>query len=197
MTDYNFKTGINDYIIYLPSPTKDKVRFDSGGELYIDASYKPIEHRHPKAKVIAIPSPEKRQTPVKVGDLLYYHHNIVKNKMHIMGGGYYRVPADPNDPLAFAYERDGKVNMLPPFVFVEPIYTNEGKQNGIYYKTGEKGTRKGILRYASEETLQTVGLKIGDVINFRRFRNYYFDVKGEWLFKMNAKDINFVYGEKG
>lgn len=184
--------GIAHYLIYLPQITKNEIHLDDGTILYLDASFNPVENRIPKAKVLAIP--EHFDTPVQVGDYLYFHHNVVRNEKFYVDKTTYAVPADPADPLCYAYERDGKVEMLYDYMFLTPGEENvDSERSGIALNLKKDSVREGTIRYANREQLDKLHAEIGDRVNFRRFRNAKYDIHGEQLFRVKVKDINWIY----
>ena len=190
------KSALNHFIIHLPQTHKNTIQ---AGDvtLYLDASFNPNEHRIPKGKVIALPA--KVDTPVKIGDYIYFHHNIIKMKGVNLGEDRYMVDARPDSALCYAYEGDNTpFTPLYDYIFVEPEEHSDKEDKGgltIINKKEDLAIRYGVIKHASKEVLDSLG---GDVIdkriNFRRFRNMRFNVNGKELFRMKGKDVNIVYG---
>lgn len=196
-----FKSSPLGFIIYLPQTTEDTITFSDGTVLYLDTSYNPKENRVFKGEVVATPS--RFDLPVQKGDYLYFHHNIInKNSQFKIDDNHYLVPADPRDPLCYAYERDGKIDMLFDYTFILPIIDEEDKQYKGIILPGQIISKKkgeitdGYLKYANRHSLSRLDAKIGDKVNWRKLRNAKFKVNGEELFRVRDSDINFIYNEQ-
>lgn len=189
------KHSLNHFVIHLPQTHKNTIK---AGDvtLYLDSSFNPNEHRIPKGKVVALPS--QVDTDVQVGDYIYFHHNVIKIKGGKIDSDKYVVDARDDSPLCYAYENDSKpFTPLYDFIFVEPEnHKDEEVKSNLTFINNNKGKaiRFGVVRYASKKALGVLGDDIiGRRVNFRRFRNMAFDVNGETLFRMKAKDVNIVY----
>jgi len=188
------KSALNHFIIHLPQTHDNTIK---AGEvtLYLDSSYNPHEHRIPKGKVVATPA--KVDTPVEVGDYIYFHHNVIRMKGGSIGNDMYLVDARPDSPLCYAYEGDNKpFTALYDYIFVEPEEQEEKEERSglaVIKKKERLGIRYGVIRHASTKAIDSLGDVVGKRINFRRFRNAAYKVHGEKLFRMKAKDVNIVY----
>lgn len=185
-----YKDSLDKYIIKLPQTHKDTIKV-GGKTLYLDASWNPIKNRIPFAEVVSIPS--KIETPVKVGDVVYFHHNIVQNKMFKIDDEHYYIPAKISPPMVYAIKRDNTITPINGYMFIEPIEVEEIEKGGIYVVLNNEWPSKGYIRYAAKESLDALGCSIGDKINFRKFRNYIIEINNEGLIRLRDKDVNFIY----
>lgn len=196
----NFKQAINAFIIHLPKTHKNTIMCGDI-ELYLDSRFNPVEHRIPKGKVVAVP--RKTNTGVKVGDYIYFHHHVINQNLCKVGGDYYAVFDKELDPMCYA--RQSEIESFTPiydYMFLEPLPPSTKEERaGLTIlkkdKDREGDVREGIVKYASDKAIEhfkTYNVDIvGRKVNFRRFRNYKVDINGEKLYRMKARDINFVY----
>jgi len=191
-----YKTSFEYFIIYLPQITKDYIELEGGIKLWLDTTFNPAEHRIPKARVVA--TPKYYDTPVEIGDYIYFHHNIVKNEKFKLDDHHFAVPANPNDPLAYAYEKDGEINMLYDYMFVAPEEKDDSEHGNLLIKK-KRGVgdtiQVGRVRHANATSLAKFGGNVASKIHFRKGRNAKFNVNGELLFRVKGVDVNFVYNE--
>ena len=135
-----------------------------------------------KAKVIAIPA--AYDTDIKVGDIVYVHHNLFRrwydqrgNERN--GGTYFK------DDLYFCcptqiYMYNSKPHL--DYCFVKPILDKESldakKEKECY----------GILKY-SNNALESSKIPIGALITFTPNSEFEFIIEGERLYCMKFNDI--------
>ena len=130
---------------------------------------------------------------LKVGDKVIVHHNVFrrwismkgeeKNSSSFLNENEYLVP---NDQI-FAYNRTGKWVSLPNYCFVKPIY----KEGEWALKTDEN--LSGVLTY-SNDTLDELGVSIGDTVGFTPDSEYEFDIEGQKLYRILSNHITINYG---
>lgn len=145
-----------------------------------------------------ISTPVMFDTILKEGDIIYFHHNIVRRATAMDGQrmhGLYEINRQEglyNCPLEEIYgiERDGKFMSLDPFCFIKPIKNDVLKKEGKIL-TVDQYTEKpniGIIKYGNKQ-LEKLGFKEGDKVVFKVDSEYEFTVYGEKLYRMNTKKI--------
>jgi co-chaperonin GroES (HSP10) len=124
---------------------------------------------------------------IKIGDKIYFHHNVVREPDTLKEGreythgmydfdrfkGLYRCPLD----LIFAIERDRHIMALRPFCFIKPYVLN-----------GEEIPNVGIIKYGNDN-LTEQGYNEGDLIVYYKFADYIFNINGEKLYRMKDHRI--------
>ena len=163
----------------------------------VNSTIESVAHINRVAKVVDSPD----FTILKKGDEVVVHHNIfrlrnglrgkkLQSNYHLEGNKYF-VPLTE----VFMYRRDDSDwNAIRPFVFVEPIKSEDIKVGNVIINSNEtnshKGTVKlqGIIKYPNEELISK-GVKVGDRIIFSYWSEYEFNINGETLYKMSTKDI--------
>lgn len=196
MVQYRIKTALNHFIIHLPQTHANTIKVGDK-TLYLDSSYNPDDYRILFAEVVATPA--KVSTPVKVGDYIYFHPNVIKNKSMKVGDDLYLVDAREGQALCYAYKSENTFRSLYDYIWVAPEQQVEKEEKGGLVFINKKeplGVRFGMVRFASDDARKHLGQNIeGKRINFRRFRNMSFDIDGEKLFRMRSCDVNIVYGD--
>ena len=172
------KSPLN-FIVKIDSTTNNKMKTESGLELYVDTKFNEFDHRTTEGEVLAVP--EKRDTPVEVGDTLYFHHHVVLN------GGmpiseldkWYMVIYNPhqaayNQAIAYKSKKTGKVNPIKGWCLLEP--DQEDRERPIESKLEIVKLKKspvttGVVSFPSKE-LDDIGVSDGDVVGFKKNRDY-------------------------
>ena len=139
------------------------------------------------AEVIQCPYTYKGK--IKPGDTLIVHHNIFRIYYDMRG----RPRKSPNyfknniyfiDPYQFYLYHDCEQwNTVGEYCFVKPV----DKENSYLYEEGAE-TNTGIIKY-SNNTLNKIGVKKGDKVNFTKDSEYEFQINNETLYRMRAIDI--------
>jgi len=145
-----------------------------------------------------VSKPDLYDTVLEVGDIVYFHHNIVKRKKSMDGKdmhgtyeinrqeGLYGCPLDQ----IYGIQRGDEFFCLEPFCFVKPV------KNEIVQKKGEvltvnQYTEKpnlGTIKYGNKE-LAAKGYNEGDNVVFKNDAEYEFKIKGEKLYRMRTRQI--------
>lgn len=169
-------------------------RKQNGVFLYSDVGN--IENTVRYGKIIEVPM--LYNTILKKGDVVYFHHNIVRRTYamnHTMHHGYYEIDRSKGlflCPLSeiFAIERNGKIEALDPYCFVKPVKAETvKKKNGVYVVDGNVEIPfLGVLKYGNKD-LKNKGILEGDKVIFREWSMYEFKINGEKLYRMKSKRI--------
>lgn len=151
-----------------------------------------------------ISTPVLYDTILHPGDIVFFHHNIVRRSMAMdrtimhnpyevdRAKGLYNCPPEE----IFGIERNGTFTALDPFCFIKPI-KNETitKKSGIFMVSGDiEKPNLGIIRYGNEH-LKSLGLNDGDKVVFKVDSEYEFHVYGEKLYRMKSNKILGIWNE--
>ena len=189
--------SINNFIVKIESTTQDKIKTNSGLELYVDTKFNEFEYRTTEGEVLAVPN--NRETPVEVGDTLYFHHHVV------VDGGmpineldkWYMVIYNPhnaayNQAIAFKSKRTGKVHSIKGWALLDPPEKEEEKEvedNQIkIVKLKENPVTTGVVSFPSEE-LYEIGVSNGDVVGFKKNRDYRIKIDGKEYFRVAVTEL--------
>ena len=189
------KSPLN-FIVKIDSTTNDKMKTDSGLELYIDTRFNEFDHRTTEGEVLAVP--EKRDTPVEVGDTLYFHHHVVLN------GGmpiseldkWYMVIYNPhnaayNQAIAYKSKNTGKVNSIKGWCLLEP--DQEDREGSVeseieVVKLKETPVTTGVVSFPSKE-LNDLGVSDGDVVGFKKNRDYRIKINEKEYYRVAVTEL--------
>jgi|TARA_R100000030_G_scaffold99763_1_gene91369 co-chaperonin GroES (HSP10) len=189
------KSPLN-FIVKIDSTTNDKMKTDSGLELYIDTKFNEFDHRTTEGEVLAVP--EKMDTPVEVGDTLYFHHHVVLN------GGmpiseldkWYMVIYNPysaahNQAIAYKSKKTGEVNAIKGWCLLEP--DQEDREGPVeseieVVKLKETPVTTGVVSFPSKE-LHDLGVSDGDVVGFKKNRDYRIKIEGKEYYRVAITEL--------
>ena len=189
------KSPLN-FIVKIDSTTNDKMKTDSGLELYIDTRFNEFDHRTTEGEVLAVP--EKRDTPVEVGDTLYFHHHVVLN------GGmpiseldkWYMVIYNPhnaayNQAIAYKSKKTGKVTSIKGWCLLEP--DQEDRERPVeseieVVKLKETPVTTGVVSFPSKE-LDDLGVSDGDVVGFKKNRDYRIKINEKEYYRVAVTEL--------
>ena len=189
------KSPLN-FIVKIDSTTNDKMKTDSGMELYIDTRFNEFDHRTTEGEVLAVP--EKRDTPVEVGDTLYFHHHVVLN------GGmpiseldkWYMVIYNPhnaayNQAIAYKSKKTGKVNSIKGWCLLEP--DQEDRERPVeseieVVRLKETPVTTGVVSFPSKE-LDDLGVSDGDVVGFKKNRDYRIKIEDKEYYRVAVTEL--------
>jgi hypothetical protein len=188
------------FVVKLDKRIQDEIDFN-GGKIYLDTKFNEFEHRVCHGEVVA--TPKKYDTPVQVGDTLYFHHLVVINGGMPFEGreGEYLVSYDPAHVInchAFAYTPSGcsEIIGLSHWSCLEPCEVPETKQSGIEeVSLSSPDPDSGKVHYVTER-LAELGLSEGDVVVFQSNRRYDFKTaSGDKMYRMRTSDLLYVQEE--
>ena len=159
----------------------------AGEKIIINSTVENHSHVNRFAEVIQCPYTYKGN--IKPGDTLIVHHNIFRIYYDMRG----RPRKSPNyfkngiyfiDAYQFYLYHDCEQwNSVGEYCFVKPIEI----ENSYLYEEGVE-TNTGIIKY-SNNTLNKLGVKKGDKVNFTKDSEYEFEINNEKLYRMRAIDI--------
>ena len=150
------------------------------------------KHIFVSKKAIVVSTPASFKTNIKVGDIVYVHHNIFR-RWYDMRGIEKNSSTFFKDDLYFASPDQIYMYNLKPhlnYCFVKPILN---KSNLSALKEKE---HFGILKY-SNSSLEAVGLKPNDLVVFTPDSEFEFIIEGERLYCMKSNDIALTHEHEG
>ena len=189
------KSPLN-FIVKIDSTTNNKMKTDSGLELYVDTRFNEFDHRTTEGEVLAVP--EKRDTPVEVGDTLYFHHHVVLN------GGmpiseldkWYMVIYNPhsaayNQAIAYKSKKTGKINAIKGWCLLEP--DQEDRERPIeseleIVRLKKSSVTTGVVSFPSKE-LDDLGVSDGDVVGFKKNRDYRIKINEKEYYRVAVTEL--------
>ena len=189
------KSPLN-FIVKIDSTTNNKMKTESGLELYVDTKFNEFDHRTTEGEVLAVP--EKRDTPVEVGDTLYFHHHVV------LDGGmpiseldkWYMVIYNPhqaayNQAIAYKSKKTGKVNPIKGWCLLEPDEEDRARrvESKIeVVKQNENPVTTGVVSFPSKE-LDDIGVSDGDVVGFKKNRDYRIKINEKEYYRVAVTEL--------
>jgi hypothetical protein len=131
---------------------------------------------------------------IKPGDLLLVHHNVFKY-YNDMKGRERSGKSFFKDDLFFIdfdqfymYKQNNKWSCHSKYCMIKPI----AKKNH-YLKTHlEEEPLVGYLKYSNNE-LENLGVKEGDLVSFQPNSEYEYNVEGEKLYRMFTNNITLIH----
>ena len=185
------------FVVKLPKRFHDEIALGDQS-IYIETKFDEFEHRVNEGEVVHTPA--KFDTPVRPGDTLYFHHNVVVN------GGMpfadykdcYLVSFDPKVAVnshAYAYTPKGSDEVLPldGWSVLKPSVEKE-IEHAIFetVELKEKPRTTGVVAAVSKD-LEELGLKVGDTVGFKQNRDYTFKAFGEDFFRTRTQDLLYAF----
>ena len=150
------------------------------------------DHKYVSKKAVVVSTPTAFKTKIKVGDVVYIHHNVFRRYYDIRGNEK-NSSKHFKDNMYFCsvdeiYMYNGKCNLN--YCFVKPILN---KSNLSVDKEKEYF---GILKY-SNNSLESLGLKPGELVIFTPNSEFEFIIEGERLYCMKSNDIAVTHEYEG
>lgn len=199
---YNVRS-IHKFIIRVEKTHNDRLKSDSGLDLWVDNRYNEHLHRAHFGTVISAP---KNCQHVRKGAKIWFHHNVTKllSPQRIAKDVYYMTYNDTlEDSInnhAIAYEKeDGSIESLGWFILVKPTGTTEGLKSEAIQIVNLKNLKEDIgeIVYANQRTLDYFQLKIGDKICYQKSSRYEVDINGDKLFRIRAQTALYKIEDNG
>ena len=192
----------NFFVVKLEKLINDTIKTDNGLELYIDTRFEmgEFEYRITEGPVVA--SPFKYNTGVKPGDTLYFHHLVVMQGGQPLTGDddHYIVKYDPeainSQAIAFKCKDTGEIKTLGGWTLLEAVEEKEEFPSDLIemVELEQKLPTKGRLVYGNEET-DYMGLISGDVVGFKKNRDYRIKIDGKEYYRTRSEDLLYVEEE--
>ena len=190
-----------EFIVEIPKSHDDELKIKGTDVvLKLDVRHNQGERTIREGKIVAVPT--KFDTRLDVDDIVIIDKNILTFQVHSDSlinksqflideeKGWYRVPLD----MIYLYKKNNKDewNCPAPYLFVRPIKSTQQKKGDIIYKGFDdyKGYKEqyGTVEILNEAAKAT-GLKKGDMVYYKKDREYEFTVDGELLYHMDNEDV--------
>jgi len=185
------------FVVRLPQRLQDEIKLGDQN-IYMETKFNEFEHRVCCGEVVS--TPHKYDTPVQVGDTLYFHHLVVIN-----GGmpfadreGEYLVSYDPEVTInchAFAYTPQGDDEIIPLSMWSilrphkEELVDHTQLWEEVRLK--EPDPDRGVLAYVNS-THEQLGIEKDDVVVFPSKRRYDFKVDDMTMYRVRTEDLLYV-----
>ena len=193
--------AMNHFIVKLEKTLNDTMTTDTGIEIHVVNKFNEFEHRVMEGPVTAIPA--KHETPVKVGDTLYFHHRVVLQEGQPLGTGEneYLVLYNPNtcvsnQAIAYKEEGSGDVHALGDWCLMTPVSEeDEVTAEIIEIITKTKPAPKKARLWKGNNVTKELGVSEGDVIAINKNMDYSIKIDGQERFRVDPVDLLFVYND--
>jgi len=154
------------------------------------------DHKLVSRNAIVVSVPLAYKSEIKKGDEVIIHHNIFRRWYDIKGkernsGQYFKEHLYFCKPdQIYLYKKDNKWTSIMNRCFVMPIKNN----NYITSDIEEKCI--GILKIGNS-SLEALGINTGDLVGYKKNREWEFVVDGKRVYCMKSNDIIIKYEYKG
>ena len=189
------------FIVRVPKRMNDEMTLKSGLKLFVDTRFNEFEHRVNEGEVVS--TPFKYETPVSVGDTLYFHHLVVINDGQALDDykdqylvTYHPTIAVNNQAIGYKSKETGQFHPLNGWAILSEAEVKEEPVSTIIevVKLTEEPVRKGVVAFDSDETV-ALGLKVGDVVGIRKNHDSRFKIDGEEFYRTRVEDLLYVEEE--
>jgi hypothetical protein len=154
------------------------------------------DHKLVSKQAIIVSVPLAFKTILKPGDEIMVHHNIFRRWYDVRGnernsGQYFKEDLYFCKPdQLYLYKKDKKWFAIGDRCFIKPIKNNDHLSMDLERKY------IGILKI-SNSSLEALGISPGDLVGFKKGREWEFIVDGQRLYCMKSNDIIIKYEYEG
>ena len=154
------------------------------------------DHKLVSKQAIIVSVPLAFKTILKPGDEIMVHHNIFRRWYDVRGnernsGQYFKEDLYFCKPdQLYLYKKDKKWFAISDRCFIKPIKNNDHLSMDLERKY------IGILKI-SNSSLEALGISPGDLVGFKKGREWEFIVDGQRLYCMKSNDIIIKYEYEG
>tara|TARA_R110001583_G_scaffold110181_1_gene259139 strand:- start:13578 stop:14165 length:588 start_codon:yes stop_codon:yes gene_type:complete len=189
---------LNLFIVELEKTINDTITTSGGLELYVDNRFNEFEHRITEGPVVCAPS--KFETGVKKGDTIYFHHLVVINEGQILTGNdnHYLIRYDDNQTInnqAIAYKcQDTKeVRPLAGWSLLKPVEQEAEVVSDIIEVINTENEKLPTRAEVAFDApwLEELGVKKGDIVGFKKNRDYRIKIDGEEYYRTRSEDLMY------
>lgn len=189
--------ALYDFIVKVDKYFEDEIKL-GGLVLKKDTRFDDFEGRIPYGVIVS--TPEKFETPAKVGDLLVFHHHISQEpEKYEVERGVARVSYDPVNYQGQSYaaidQETGEVKMLGNWIFLKatPDKHEEVTQGGIFLGHRKMEEQMEAEVYCQGAGTEELGLRTNDLVGYSKNSDYRIKLpNGDEVFRMKPDDILYV-----
>ena len=159
----------------------------AGQKMIVNSSV--AEHMHVNRFAEVLQTPTYYKGEIKKGDTIIVHHNVFRIYYDMKGRprkspNYFKGDVYIIDPYQFYLYHDGENwNSVDDYGFVKPT---EMEHKYLHEEGLEENT--GYVTY-SNKNLESIGIKKGSKVNFRKDSEYEFEINDEKMYRMSTRDI--------
>jgi co-chaperonin GroES (HSP10) len=188
------------FVVEIDKPINDTVTTKGGLELYVDNRFKEFENRVNEGPVVS--TPFKYDTGVEEGDTLYFHHHVVINGGQPLTGheNHYLIRWNDestvaNQAIACKKKHTDEVIPLGGWAILEdlekPEEEEKGKDEIVLVKLKEVPTKTARVAFDSPG-MKDLGLKVGDVVGFKKGIDYRFKIDGKEYIRIPQDYLDYA-----
>ena len=163
-------------------------------KLILNSNIEIFQSVEKRAVVVSIPAAIK--TDIKIGDILYVHHNIFRQYYGVRGevrnsSSYFKDDlffCEPHQIYLYTSHDELKCNL--DYCFVSPI------ENKDILSVEKEKPLLGVVKYGNK-SLEALGINPGDFITFTPNSEFEFVVEDDLLYCMKSKDIALKHEYEG
>ena len=193
--------AMHHFVVELEKQFHDTVTTESGIKFHIDPRFNEFENRVVEGPVKALP--QKYDTPVRIGDTLYFHHLVVLQDGQRLGGSendflvlYDPVTCVSNQAIAYKDQDTGEIHPLGEWCLLNPMEQEEDFASEIIQVIRlKKNPPKYAELWRGNSVTESLGVAVGDRVAFKKNMDYSIKIDGQERFRVDANDLLFVYND--
>ena len=145
-------------------------------------------------------APSKYDTGVKKGDTIYFHHLVVINEGQALTGNdnHYLIRYDDNQTInnqAIGYkcQETGEIKPLAGWSLLKPVEQEAEVVSEIIEVVNTEGEKLPTRAEVAFDApwLEEIGVKKGDIVGFKKNRDYRISIDGEEYYRTRAEDLMY------
>lgn len=194
--------ALNYFVVELEKLMNDEIETESGVNLYLDTRFDEFQHRVVEGPVVSVP--QKYDTPVKVGDTLYFHHHVVINGGNAISDdpNHYWVRFDPdycinNHAIAYKDSETGEIHCLGQWCLMNPVEQDDEFVSAVVeiIDVGKRIPPKKAALWRGNYYTDDLNLKEGDIVGFRKNMDYSIVIDGKERYRVDAADLLYIHND--
>lgn len=182
--------SLYDYIIKPIGERYSNKKQINNKTLVLNTKIETFKSVNKKAEIISLP--KAYDLDIKIGDIVYVHHNIFRRYYDMKGRqknsrSYFKEDLYFCNPeQIYLYSRGGVNKAFLDRCLIKPLQSN----------TITVLPNLGILKYGNNK-LKSLGINEGDLVSFPNDRQWEFVIDNELLYCMKSKDVLVKHECKG
>jgi|GEM_PF-526354 len=182
--------SIYDFVIEPLGERYNNTKKISDSELILNTNISNFKSVNKLARVIS--TPLAYTTDIEKGDIVVVHHNIFR-RFHNIRGEEVNSRSYFKENLYFCaidqlylYNKNNEWISFLDRCFIAPTKSNDK------FTTGKTSIQKGVIVYGNPK-LKEYNLEVGDLISFKKDREFEFTINNQLLYCMKLNDIVVKY----